>query len=89
VVSSEYSAAQTSPITTRRPVFHLMYEMAGAIAVFFGVLVGYLTLSVVTSTRVSPSATESPTALSHREMVHSATDSPIAGRIRGTLSATV
>jgi hypothetical protein len=42
MVSNEYSAAQTSPITTRRPVFHLIYEMAGVTAVFVGVLAGYL-----------------------------------------------
>jgi hypothetical protein len=46
------------------------------------------TLSVVTSTNDSPSVTLSPTALSHREMVPSVTDSPIAGRVRGTLSDT-
>ncbi len=47
------------------------------------------TLSVVTSTRASPSLTLSPTALSQRDTIPSVTDSPIAGRVSETGSATL
>ena len=47
------------------------------------------TLSVVTSTSGSPSSTVSPTALSQRDTMPSDTDSPIAGRVSETGSATL
>jgi hypothetical protein len=46
------------------------------------------TLSVVTSTTVSPSATASPAFLTQLTTVPSVTDSPIAGRVSGTVSGT-
>jgi len=46
------------------------------------------TLSVVTSTRVSPSVTGSPGCLTQLTTVPSVTDSPIAGRVRATVSGT-
>jgi hypothetical protein len=42
------------------------------------------TLSVVTSTMVSPTATLSPGCLTHRATVPSVTDSPIAGNVTST-----
>jgi len=46
------------------------------------------TLSVVTSTRVSPSLTGSPACLTQLTTVPSVTDSPIAGRVSRTVSGT-
>ena len=46
------------------------------------------TLSVVTSTRVSPSVTGSPGCLTQRTTVPSVTDSPIAGSVSRTVSGT-
>ncbi len=43
------------------------------------------TLSVVTSTRASPSATKSPTRLRHSTMEPSVTDSPISGSVTLTI----